>query len=309
MVMKVDNRQTIRALSAASDAIAVPFLQKALGHRNADVRHAAAEALQARGDAGFYALLRAAAHGNYQQRLEAVICLGAMRDARALQPLLACLENDRRERKSRSIGRFLLATVVSCLNVEVAVPLWAMTFSASTDLQICVAQALGNLSDLRALLPLIRLARDSHYGVRAAARDALLLLLPHVATLPRDQVRALGANAIPELASLLFDHDEPLVRQALNALAAIGDRQAISAVERLMQIGQRPYLHQEAQRLLAILRERAAQEEQRTILLRGSRPPSLASGADLLRAAIPDHMVGTPPEQLLRSADRRDGDD
>jgi len=298
--MKITNKQSVLVLASAADRVAVPALEAALGHRDPEVRIAAVNALRNRGEPGFYALLRAAAHGNRHQRQAAVTCLGDLRDVRALQPLLASLVNDRRERKSRTVGRFCLAAIVTCLNIQAAVPLWAETFRTDAELQICAARALGNLGDVRAVLPLIDLARESDFGARAAARSALLLLLPSVSELPADRVRSLGANAIAQIASLLSDHDEPLVRQALATLCAIGDRQAIPAVERLSGAIERPYLHQEARRVLVVLNDRAESEQLRTSLLRGSRLPSVPSEGQLLRPAAatrdPERAVG----QLLR---------
>jgi HEAT repeat protein len=283
--------------------MALPALETALGHRDSAVRAAAVAALQARGEAGVYALLRAAAHGNRRQRQEAVMSLGTMRDVRALQPLLASLANDRRERRSRSMGRFCRAVIVACFSFEVAAPLCEATMYADAELQICAAEALGNLGDVRALLPLIGLGREPHVEVCKAARNALHQLLPRVAELPPHHVRVLGTNVVPELASLLYDHDVVLVRLTMAALYAVGDGQAIPALSRLATAAERPYLHQEARHLLAVLTEREAHERLRTTLLRGSRIPTMAAGPasqQLLRSAATCQERAQAPFHLLR---------
>ena len=292
--------QAIRSAASAPDPAAVPHLIRALGHRNEQLRLAAASAIPAYGEAGFYGLLRAAAHGNRRQRQEAVNCLGRSHDVRALQPLLAALENDRRERTKRTVLLGICAVMVTSFFGLFAGPMWAVTFNAERELQVCAAQALGNLGDVRAILPLIRLAQEKNPAVRMSAHNALLRLLPLAAELKPDQARLLGANAVAALSNLLSCRDERLIRETMAVLYAIGDRQAIPAVQRLTADPYLEYLSQEAERLLSVLRERAAQEELRTTLLRGSREARGTSGGHLLRPAAGASDAPLLAEGLLR---------
>jgi HEAT repeat protein len=291
--------QAIRAAAMVPRPDILPCLIAALGHRDARMRDAALAALPAYGDAGVYALLRAAAHGNRWQRREAVACLGEWRDVRALQPLLAALENDRRERNARTALRFLCATAATLVFDPLAAPLWAQPFTPDTELQVCAARALSNLGDVRAILPLIRLGRERHAEVRFAAHDALMQLLPRAAELSPEQARALGPNAVLEIASLLTLGDEPLVRWALAVLHVIGDGQALPAVHRLAWNSDWPYLNREADRLAEVLIARAAREQLRTSLLRGSRGPQGSASAQLLRP-VGSQPTSIPSLHLLR---------
>lgn len=265
----------------------VPHLIQGLGSRDMGIQRAARGALPAFGEAAMIALLRAAARERGIVREEAVGCLGEWGDVRALQPLLLALKHDRRDRNLHLALRFMVAVAGSLLAryPHEAENLWAQVKS-ETRLRIQACAALGRLGDVRAVVPLVEMARTQDRDVGVAARQALGLLLPIVAILPPEQARVLGPEGVPALLTLLDDLDEPLARLTLTALRAVGDGRAIAGVSRLAADRSRPWVQHEAISLLSLLQARTAQEQARSTLLRGTSPPQTRTPDALLRPAV-----------------------
>ena len=279
----------------------IPHLIRGLGSRDAAVQRAARGALPTFGEAGMIALLRAAAHERGIVREAAVSCLGEWGDARALQPLLLALKHDRRDRNFLLVMRFVGAVIgsMAARYPHEADQLWAQVKS-ETRLRVHACAALGRLGDMRAVVPLVEMARTQDQEVGGAARQALARLLPIVALLPPEQARLLGTEGVPSLLTLLNDLDEPLVRLTLAALRGVGDSRAIPNVSRLAADGSRPYVQYEANLLLQLLHSRAAQEQSRSTLLRGATAPQTRTPDVLLRPATTPTQVH--PDELMRGA-------
>ena len=87
----------------------------------------------------------------------------------------------------------------------------------------------------------------------------------------------------------------------LNALEHIGDSGALSPVNRLAEKGAFASVRARATNLIPLLEERRRQENDRSMLLRGSAEPR--SKASLLRPAY--RTFTADPSELLRSASGR----
>ena len=176
----------------------VPLLIAALGSSNERLRRAAHDALPVFGEPSMLALLRAAAHGRGRVREEAVGCLGEWRDVRALQPLLLALQNERKERKTHAAAMVVFACCAALtLRSGFNPAWWSDKIRGSGELRVRACRALGNLGDVRAIAPLIPMARGREQDVVIAARMALSQLLPLAGQLPPENARLLGPDGIP----------------------------------------------------------------------------------------------------------------
>lgn len=306
--------EQIEISARSGDRAFLPLLIRALGDQDPALQRAACDALPKMGEAGFQAVLRAAAHGNKRERESAVWMLGTWGDVRAVGPLLLALHHDGKERRLRNLG--LLVTMVG-YNILIfagglysgANPFfltdrydWNWYLEAKWDvaLRTRAAIALGRLGDVRAIVPLTHLMRDDAAGVSNAAQVALCQLMPLAAALSPDQFRTLGDDAALALAGLLATASEPLARSTLAALSVCCDPRTLPAVQAVAADQTRPVVQTMAQHLALRLQEHAAQEQLRTTLLRGSASPHGSAPDQLLRAAH-----GMPPSsvdgsQLLR---------
>jgi hypothetical protein len=148
------------------------------------------------------------------------------------------------------------------------------------------------------------MTRGTSASLWGAATIALSQILPMFDSLPPDQTHHLAPDTVPALAELLFHPNQVLVYQSLSALWKVGDGRALPSVERLAATRssndpERNAIAAEAERLAPILRTRAAQEEQRWMLVRGASAPS-ASPQELLRPAHGHFDLEPNPNELLR---------
>ena len=237
--------EQIEISARSGDRAFLPLLIRALGDQDPALQRAACDALPKMGEAGFQAVLRAAAHGNKRERESAVWMLGTWGDVRAVGPLLLALHHDGKERRLRNLG--LLVTMVG-YNILIfagglysgANPFfltdrydWNWYLEAKWDvaLRTRAAIALGRLGDVRAIVPLTHLMRDDAAGVSNAAQVALCQLMPLAAALSPDQFRTLGDDAALALAGLLATASEPLARSTLAALSVCCDPRTLPAVQ------------------------------------------------------------------------------
>jgi HEAT repeat protein len=279
----------------------VPLLVQALKHRDLKVVYAAANGLREFGEMGFQALLRAVAETRGLPQERAVIALGYWGDPRATPVLLQAIEQEHRTRQSRTV----YVAVIGALCTPLAFLWFLGKGNRSTTLRERVAEALGRIGDLRAVPMLVQLTKVRSANLWGAATMALSHILPRFDSLPSTQTPFLAPDTVPALAELLFHPDIAIVRNSLGALWKFGDGRALWAVERLAASrsfsgSEYNALAIEAERLLPVLRERAAKEEQHWMLLRGAAAPSVAP-QELLRPALGHSGLETNPNELLRS--------
>jgi hypothetical protein len=290
----------VQSVVARQNPACVPLLIAALGSGNERLRGAAHDALPAFGEPSMLALLRAAAHGRGRIREEAVACLGEWRDVRALQPLLLALQNERKERNAHTV---IMIAFAACAAVSLRSGFdpawWSARIRGSTELRVRACRALGNLGDVRAIAPLIPMARGKEPEVAIAARLALSQLLPIAAQMPPGDARMLGPDGILLLISLLPDLDEPLVCMTLRALGALGDHRALREVQQVANDPRRPHACWEAAHILPVLYARVQQEQARSTLLRGAEPPHTRTADSLLRPV--QDAPHSYPDELLRA--------
>ncbi len=129
--------------------------------------------------------------------------------------------------------------------------------------------------------------------MRVQAIRALRQALP---VLQSEHYGLLNLQAIPNLCRLLYQPDESLVLEVIEALGKIGDGSALHPVKWVAERGRTQQIREAAQAILPILEERHRQEQDPQILL---RPTAGFSTPDtLLRAAQAKPETGS--EHLLR---------
>lgn len=161
--------------------------------------------------------------------------LAAIKDKRAVQPLLTILHNpDQGVRSQTCTALGKIADTSATLTV---IPM--LNDSAET-VRKSAAVALGTIADVRSLEPLITALDDRYYGARFMAAEGLIrigspavkpLLLRFASLTPRGKwlaLSALGKLKDPRAESLLFsqvNHPDPLIRAfAIDGLADLGTK-------------------------------------------------------------------------------------
>ncbi|MBI4673448.1 MAG: HEAT repeat domain-containing protein [Chloroflexi bacterium] len=166
--------------------------------------------------------------------------LGKLGDPRAVEPLIAALENSK---------TFLPATAANALgklgDPRAVEPLIAALKSSDSFLQENAADALGKLGDPRAVRPLIAAHNDasSNFTLRGSAMRALkkigtTTIEPLIVALTDSDknVRICAADALGEigdphavepLMAVFKDSDESVRTGAVRALSKIGDARAV----------------------------------------------------------------------------------
>jgi hypothetical protein len=132
-----------------------------------------------------------------------------------------------------------------------------------------------------------------------SVRTPLLHLLP---TLKPEDADLLNHEQRIELNRVLTSRDVPLIVVSLNALERVGDRQALTSVQRLAtgfgEAARNKQVRDAAQHCLPLLQERVAQHEASCTLLRPTQPESVSEQI-LLRAA--QSSAPTAARELLRA--------
>ncbi len=226
--------------------------------------------------------------------------------AAAIEPLLTCLEKESRRYAAR-LRRVLLATGVGGIlltgfniialalaasaghPVVPALLMWdAWTlYLVSTSFALAslllsskarkrLQSTLCSMEDIRVAGPLAEMLEHQDYMLRATAAQALLPLLPRITAAHAGLFTPEQKHGLCSILNSTRKADIPLMLAALQALGQIGDASALRQVERLLENRSRRFrdVHDAAERLLPALRERAAQEEMRTTLLRANAEPS-----------------------------------
>lgn len=170
-------------------------------------------------DSAYRTLLDALAHGEPLVRLAAIAELGRLGDTRALDPLVAVLEDADERVRIKAI--YALQTLQDRRAVE---PLLSvLRYDAVARVRIVAARMLGygGFRDSRAVKPLAVALRDSDADVRSAAAVALYELADD---------RALDA-----LHAVLHDPGAHVRGRAARTLGALGDSRAVAPLLTMLE--------------------------------------------------------------------------
>ena len=210
----------------------------------------AARALARIGTVAFDPVLRVLPGGGGHARRNAAWVLGALRDERAVAPLVAQLGDP------LATVREHVVWALGAIRDERAVDPLARVVGQddSADVRRQSAWALGAIRDARGVDPLLRALKDRDHGVRKQSAWALGAI--------RD------ARAIDGLAGVLGDSQSEVRKQAVWAMGAIGDARAVTGLTAALEDKDDDVRHQAAWALGAIRDARAVEP-----LLRGLKDP------------------------------------
>jgi len=231
------------SLGDVGDERAVEPLLQAVHDKDSRVRWAAMQAL------GFlwkFSLLEQLGSESVQLRQKAASVLGQQRDMRAVEPLVATLQDE--DFKVRQSAASALGQLGDTRAVN---PLLERLQDESSEMRRSVVCALGQLRDVRAVEPLLLTLRDGNAEVRQGASSSLGQLRDIRAVKPlletlRDtnfEVRRNAASALGQLGALeaveplierLQDENAEVRRSAVNALGELGDERTVEPLLRLL---------------------------------------------------------------------------
>lgn len=235
-------RQAIHALGSIGDAQATDTMIKALEDENVIVRERAAALLgNLKQRRAVEPLLAVVNDENEWKsvRARAIDSLGNLRDERAIEPLLELLDSEEEEIQKSAInafGKFKDKRAVPKLIEIIKDP-----FELTTVKDSAIA-ALGNIDDKRAedvLLDVLN-TKLGKAKIELKARVEGQIKVTRVKTLRENVVSALGKleskKAVPRIIEILEDKDqnETIRKNAATALARIGDERAIPVISRLL---------------------------------------------------------------------------
>ncbi len=203
-------RRAALVLGYAAPDLAVPVLGQLVQHAaKRSVRENAAKSLIKLGDGRAVEPLIAALEDSAREvRRGAVEALRQFGDLRAVEPLIAALKDS--DETVRVIAAEALPQFGDSRAVE---PLIAALRDSSKVVRRIAVEALGKLADSRAVEPLIAALEDSYEEVR------------------QDAVKTLGqlgdVRAVEPLIAALKDSDKKVQREAAEALGQLGDVRAV----------------------------------------------------------------------------------
>jgi HEAT repeat protein len=184
----------------------VKGLIKALGDRNANIQRDASNALVWLGKHALEPLIAALKNESRLIRVGAVMVLGRINNAGAVNPLIAELKGD--------IGEYSVRALIN-IGAQAIEPLIAALKDPDRDIRYASVTILKKIMDIRAVDPLITaLLEDKDKDIRCNAIGALSSM---------GDVRAV----VPLITTLLEDKDKDIRCEAIKALASIGDRKAV----------------------------------------------------------------------------------
>jgi cyclophilin family peptidyl-prolyl cis-trans isomerase/HEAT repeat protein len=246
--------------------------------------------------------------------------LGVVKDARAVEPLLGILGNEREV----TIVRVEAARSLADLSAAAAAPLLTKILTArgaDPNLRLEAAAALGQLAVPSAADLLIELLSDPWPAMRAAALGALartdadtfLLALSGLDADPQWPVRAATATALatlgrdraaPRLTAMLKDADQRVIPAVLTALAAI-DAPNVEAtlIERLK--ADDPVVRQAAANGLATLKAAKSSSALLAAYDQAEKDPTYVARAAILAALVTIDGAAARPivERAMRDRD------
>jgi len=197
-VEKMENKRDIKGLT------------KALGHKDVDVRSAAAEALARIGAPAVESLIQTLKEKDSSVRVLAVMTLGRLKDTRALEPLIQALKD-----KDREVGLQAVGALVR-MGKPAVEPLTQTLKDKDPSVRGEAVLVLQEIGDVRAVVPLTEALKDEDKDVRLAATFAL--------------GKMGDARAVEPLAQALKDACSIVQMGAADALASIGDTRAVEAL-------------------------------------------------------------------------------
>ncbi len=214
------------ALAAERGDISLPL--QALEDRRPAVRRAAAEALGAlRDERAVEPLLRALEDRRPAVRRAVARALGQLGDARAVGPLLRALEDEDwtvRRATAEALGELGDARAVG--------PLLRALEDEDWTVRRATAEALGELGDARAVRLLLHALEKGQWAVRWAAAWALRTLAQKLGRMGDEQA---VTQTLALLLRALEDEDEDVRRAVAWALGALGDARAVGPLLRALE--------------------------------------------------------------------------
>jgi len=190
-------------------------LLTALKEGDSDVRQTAAETLGAIKDAGAVEpLIAALKDGDWRVRSAAAEALGAIKDLRAVEALIAITRLD------KSVVQDDAAKALGAIKAPGAVePLIAALKNDHWQVRLGAAQALGAIGDPRAVEPLIAALKHE---------EDPAFPVPHAQKAAAEALGYLGkTRAVKPLIAALRHGSSSVRERAAEALGAIGDQQAV----------------------------------------------------------------------------------
>lgn len=224
--------QAIRKLGGSRDSGALEPLVMSLGDSAEEVRKEALEALgkvdpnwrkSAPAQAGARTLIASLSHEEAADRERAAQALGAIRDARALQPLVDALRD--RSASVRQAARTALDQIdphwqnLACSRNLIS-NLIKMLADPSDSIREQAAEGLGLIGVSEAVEPLIAALSDSSGGVRSAAAKAL--------------GRSRDPRVVEPLTAILKDKEEHIRMGAADGLGSTRDPRALQPLIELL---------------------------------------------------------------------------
>lgn len=224
----------------ARGAASVPYLIQVLRAGRESAREGAARALARIGPPSvpeLIAILKDKASAP-ELKVACAWALGQIRDARAIEPLVALLKEERYFIR-REAGRAL-----SRIGEPALTELLELAQSASAPVREAAVEALGSANSPRAVDALIQAIADSNQNVSRAAVRALgetkseravgpllsLLASESLGTLASEALSELGQPAVPGLIAALKDARPTVRALAARALGEIASREAVPAL-------------------------------------------------------------------------------
>ena len=229
--------QCARALKTMG-ATATPHLIFALKVADTTYQSIISNILIDIGEAALDQLLATMEDKSFNVRKNLVFILGKIGDPRAIEPMIALLENPDSQLQK------IVAENVKKFNTESVDPLITALKKRDPNVRKIASEILGDIGDPRAIGPLIIALKDTNPDVRICAAQALGKLQDHRAVEPlivslkdknanvrKNSVEILGAlgdsRAVEPLISALSDVDHSIKLCAVEALGKIGDPRAI----------------------------------------------------------------------------------
>lgn len=205
--------EVVSALGEVGGVDAVDPLMGVLGNRDMDAaaRRCAAIALGKIGDARAVELLIAALEDEFSNvRQSAAWALGLIRDARAVEPLIAALSDPAQFVRVSEDAAWALGKIGDARAVE---PLIDLLKCSEGSIALRAADALGQFGDARAVEPLIATLEGANEKGREAAAEAL--------------GEFADVRAVTPLIAALRDSDDAVRQSAHEALQKICDARAV----------------------------------------------------------------------------------
>lgn len=226
-------RNAAEALGGTGEPGAIPALLARFEDKDWSVRRAALLAIRRIGGAGLIPLLQTLNDSDATMRQAALTALGALGEARAIQPVRSRLADPElrvRQAAAAALARLAMSqgrrdpstnasTSLPSLR-EAVLPLADCLADDSPTVRAAAATALGHIGDTAALPALLRRLADPEATVRSATAEAL--------------GRLAQSASVPGLRALLADSQSEVRQAAVAALGSIGQTTALpDLIERL----------------------------------------------------------------------------